>query len=134
MKWIRAKVGGAGGLLLATAALHATGYRSVMSHVEGGSLPPELVAVVGGLWMFFSWHLFAVGVAAVLAAIVGSTWLRPAILFCAVVTLIDFWLLFRVTGWFPGTILILLAGLGLLVGGWYWKTPENDSAVRQDAG
>ncbi len=121
MKWIRAKVGGSGGLLLATAALHASGYRGVMSHLESGSLPAELVTVMGGLWIFFSWHLAALGVAALLAAISGAACLRPAILFCGGVALLDFLFVFRLTGWFPGTILMLLAALGLLVGGYLWK-------------
>ncbi len=118
---VRAKVAGSGVLLLATAALHGTGYRSVASHFEDASLPAELVTVMGGLWIFFSWHLAVVGVAALLAALSGAAWLRPAVLFCGVVALLDFLFVFRLTGWFPGTILMLLAALGLLVGAWLWK-------------
>lgn len=120
-RMVRAKVAGSGVLLLATAALHGTGYPTIASKIAGSSLPAELVTVMGGLWVFFSWHLAVVGIAAIFAAVAGSVWLRPALFFCGAVALIDFLFVFRLTGWFPGTVLMLLAALGLLVGAYLWS-------------
>lgn len=123
---LRAKVAGSGALLLVTAAYHATGYRSIAGQLDGSALPPELAAALGGLWLFFSWHLAAVGLAALGAAVSGSPWLRPVVLFCGLVALVDLLWVLGLAGWFPGTLLLLLAALGLLVGGFLWRSSEQE--------
>ncbi len=118
---LRAKVAGSGLLLLVTAALHASGYRQLGARLASASVPPELAEALTGTWLFFSWHLLVLGVAALWAAISGAGWLRPVLLFCGVVAIGDFLWVLSVAGWFPGTVLLLLAGLGLLVGGYLWR-------------
>ncbi len=118
---LRAKVAGSGMLLLVTAGYHATGYRGIAGQLAASGLPPELAAGLGGLWLFFSWHLAAVGLAALGAAVGGKAWLRPVILFCGLVALVDFLWVLSFAGWFPGTLLLLLAALGLLIGGSLWR-------------
>ncbi|MDX1501000.1 MAG: hypothetical protein R3325_01470, partial [Thermoanaerobaculia bacterium] len=85
---VRAKVAGSGALLLIIAAYHGSGYSRVAE--AAASLPENLAAMTGGLWLFFSWHLTVLGVAALLTAVVGRVWARPVLLFCAFVTAGDF--------------------------------------------
>lgn len=116
----RIKIGGVGGLLLVTAIYHASGYRGVSSRLVSSSLSSELATILGGLWLFFSWHLLVVGLAVVWAAVSGAARWRPVLLFLGLVAIGDFLWVLRMAGWFPGTVLLLLAGLGLLVGGSMW--------------
>lgn len=118
---LRLKVAGSGALLLATAAYHAFGYRQFGGRLASYSVPSELVAAAGALWLFFSWHLAVIGLAALAAAVSGAGWLRPVVLFCGVVAMGDFLWVLSLAGWFPGTVLLLLAALGLLVGGYMWR-------------
>lgn len=118
---VRAKVGGSGLLLLVTGAYHASGSRALGAELAASSLSAELTAALGALWLFFSWHLLVIGLGAVMAALSGAGWLRPVLLFGGAVTIGDFLWVLSLAGWFPGTVLLLLAGFGLLVGGYAWR-------------
>ena len=101
-------------LLLVTAYYHSTGLESVVQAVESVSLPPFLSQAIPGLWVFFSWHLTVLAVPLLWAATQVPSWFLPATVFCGVVVLGDFVLIYRIAGWFPGTGLLLFTAICLL--------------------
>ena len=123
---LRAKVAGSGALLLIAAGLHGADLQRVTEAVA--ALPPDLAAMTRGLWLFFSWHLAVLGLAALAGA--GSGWpmLRSVLFFCGLVAAGDFLWVFALTGWGVDTVLMLLAALGLLVGGAFWRPPREPAA------
>lgn len=114
-KFPRALAGLSGILLLATAYLHSTGtndVRRVLSDAEVQGFFAEALPVI---WLFFSWHLVAIAVPMLWAAITNPGWFLPALVFCGLVALGDFLWVYSVAGWFPGTVILLLVFVALLV-------------------
>ena len=105
-------------LLLAIAAFHATGHSFVAREIEASSVAPFVKSAVPTLWLFFSWHLTAVALASGAALFAAHENTRRAILGgCAIIVVVDFVWVFTIAGWFPGTVLLLLASALLIAGG-----------------
>jgi len=105
----------AGFVLLATAALHATGYPSVSSAIVASGAKTFLVAAVRALWLMFSVHLVVLGIVLVLAS--GVPGAGRVVLACAVIPAADTALLFRFAGLFVGTCALAGVTVLLVVGG-----------------
>ena len=101
--------------LLVTAAIHATGYRAVAAAVSTSAVSPFFRHVLPGVWLFFSWHLVALGLGLVLVAFVGSAQMKPLLWFISVVVLVDTLFVLAIAGVFPGTILLGVAVVLLAV-------------------
>jgi len=111
----RILAGVSGLLLLATAYLHSTGTSMVRSALAGAELSEFLTRALPTIWFVFSWHLVVVAVPLLVAAFLGTRWLLPVTVFCGAVTLGDFFWVFSVARWFPGTFLLVSVVLLLVV-------------------
>lgn len=110
----RALAGLSGLLLLVDAYLHSTGAAPVREALAGAEIPEFFAQALPIIWLFFSWHLVVVAVPLLWASITNPPWFLPASIFCGVVALGDFFWVYSVGGWFPGTVVLLLvvAALG----------------------
>ncbi len=109
-------VGAAGVILIGTSAMHAAGYRPLLSQLEGCSIDPGWLEGVKGLWLVFSLHLLIVG-ALFLAAAARPAWAGRGILAIAgLIPVGDTVLLLVCVGIFPGTLALGLAALLLYAG------------------
>lgn len=108
-------------LLLATAALHGSGYGGISAAIAEAPVDAFVRDVVPSLWLFFSWHLAALAVAAMVAAFLGATHLRPLLWFAAVVAFVDMLWVFTLAGVFIGTALLALAALCLVAAAARWS-------------
>lgn len=111
----------AGLVLLATAALHASGYVSVSESIASSGASPFVKSVVPGLWLFFSWHLSALALACFWATARASESARPLVWFVAGVVIIDLVWLLRTAGVFPGSVLLALVAVCSLVAAARWR-------------
>ncbi len=102
-------------VLLATAAVHGTGYASVSSSIVAVGAKPGLVAVVRALWLMFSAHLIILAIVVALASGVAGG--RRVILACALIPAADTALLLRFVGLFVGTFALAGATVLLVLGG-----------------
>lgn len=109
-----------GGILVATALYHGLGYPQFSSGLMSSSLESSLARALASLWLFFSWHLFVVGVPPVWASARAAAQARPVLVFCGVVALGDFVWVLAVAGFFLGTALLFLAALCLLASAALW--------------
>ena len=108
-------LGGLSGLLLLlTAYFHSTGIDGVRAAVEKAQMTGFFAEAFPVLWLFFSWHLMVIAMPLLWAAIKSPSWFFQACIFCGLVALGDFFWVFSLAGWFPGTI-ILLSVVGLLL-------------------
>lgn len=123
---IIAAVGGI--LLLIIAVYHGSGVQWFDSMLSSSSLSPDLVRALNGLWLFFSWHMLVLCVPPIWAAAVGRSWFRPVLLFCGAVTLGDFIWVLWLAGWFPGTVILVVAALCLLTSGYFWEPPRRGAS------
>jgi hypothetical protein len=98
------KVLGIGGafILVATAALHLSGYREAASQLQNAGLPDFWREAMKATWVFFSVHLVIIA-AAVAAQFAARTVANRAVLFVCVALLV-------------GNVVVLLAWLGLFIG------------------
>ena len=115
-KRARRLIGAAGLVLIFTAALHGSGTAGVSTAIAESSASDFLKETVPGLWLFFSWHLVAIGLGALVAAMNGNREMRPLVWFITGVSLVDMLWLLRVAGLFVGTGLLALAALLLVAG------------------
>lgn len=110
-------------LLVATAAFHATGYSDVLNAVAVPGVPEFLRKTSPGLWLFFSWHLFAVAVAASWAALRAVPSARPLLVFCAALVAVDAAYIFSQAGlFFVGTLMLAGAAVCLFLAVLRWPT------------
>lgn len=107
-------------ILLATAAFHGSGHGDVSAAIAASSASAFLQGVVPGLWLFFSWHLVAIGLGALAVAMRGGRSMKPLLWFVTVVTLVDTLWLLKVAGVFAGTGLLALSALCLAAGAAQW--------------
>ena len=103
----RILVGTSGLLLLATAYLHSTGTSMIRTALSGLELSEFLMRALPTIWMVFSWHLVVLAVPLLVTAFLSNRWLLPVTMFCGAVTLGDFFWVFSVARWFPGTFLLI---------------------------
>ncbi len=108
-------------LLLGTAAYHGTFYNEVSQSIANSSADAFLKRAVPAFWIFLSWHLAALALACVWAAVRGGPAARPLVCFTALVVTGDtLWLLTQ-RGFFAGTALLALAAICLAVAGLTWQ-------------
>jgi len=112
-------------LLVATAYYHSTGLAGLEDALSNTSLPIFLVEGIPVLWLFFSWHLFVVAVPLLWLAVRLPNWSVPVALFCGVVVLGDFLWVFSVAGWFPGTIVLAVIAVSILLASIMLKRDAN---------
>ncbi|MDJ0656138.1 MAG: hypothetical protein QNJ40_18390 [Xanthomonadales bacterium] len=67
------------------------------------------------IWLFFSWHLIVLSIPLLWASIAKPAWFLQAAFFCGLVALGDFFWVYSVTGWFPGTVLLSIVVASLAV-------------------
>ena len=98
------KVLGIGGalILVATAALHLSGYRELGAQLQTGTLPEFWSAAVKGTWVFFSVQLVIIA-AAVAAQFTNRVAANRAVLFVCIAMLV-------------GNVAVLVVWLGLFIG------------------
>ncbi len=101
--------------LLVDAYLHSTETGAIREALAGAEIPEFFAQALPMIWLFFSWHLVVFALPLLWAAISNPTWFLPASIFCGVVALGDFFWVYSVAGWFPGTAILLLvvAALGI---------------------
>lgn len=104
----RALAGLGGVLLLINSYLHSTGLAGVREVVGAVELPGFFAAALPVLWLFFSWHLVILAAPLLVASAANPRWFVPAAGFCGAVALGDFFWIFGVAGWFPGTVIQLV--------------------------
>jgi len=109
----RTLAGLSGLLLLVDAYLHSTGTYRVKEVLNTTQIPEFFAQAFPILWLFFSWHLVVIAVPLLWASITSPRWFLPASAFCGVVVLGDFFWVYSVAGWFPGTVVLLLAVVSL---------------------
>jgi hypothetical protein len=119
-KMPRLLAGAAAIVLLATAAFHATGYRSIMDGVQASSLSPFFRRVLPGIWLFFSWHLVALALGLGWASIRGSSSARSLVWFIAVLVCADTFFVVSLAGFFAGTALLSAAAISLVIAAVRW--------------
>lgn len=110
---VRILSGLCGILLLVTAYYHSTGFEGVNSALASSGLSGFYAEALSMQWLFFSWHLAALSVPLIWAALSNPGWFFPATIFCLAVTFGDFLWVFSVAGWFPGTY--ILFGVALML-------------------
>ena len=101
--------------LLATAYLHSTGTNDVRKTLSEAAVQGFFADALPIIWLFFSWHLVAMAVPMLWAAVTNPRWFLPASIFCGTVALGDFFWVYSVAGWFPGSILLLLVVAALAI-------------------
>ncbi len=104
----KALAGLSGLLLLAVAYLHSTGTNRLREALSSSNVPEFFEEALPTIWLFFSWHLAVIAIPLLWASLTGPRWFLPASIFCAAVALGDFFWVYSVAGWFPGTVLLLL--------------------------
>lgn len=103
-------------VLVATAALHATGYRPLVAQLAASAIQPAWLAGVKGLWLVFSCHLVLLATALIVVA------LRPAgaapllLVVLALIPAVDTLTLLWFVGIFPGTVALALVTVLMLAG------------------
>ena len=109
------KVLGIGGslLLVATAALHLSGYGEVSNQLRAAGLPEFWRAALQGTWVFFSVQLvvIAAAVAAQFASRVAAN--RAVLLVCLALLVGNVAVLVVWLGFFIGTVAIAMATLAI---------------------
>ena len=76
--------------------------------LSGPEVPDFFREALPLLWLFFSWHLVAIAVPLLLAAVTNPRWFFPVSIFCGLVAMGDFFWGYQVAGWFPGSFILLL--------------------------
>jgi hypothetical protein len=103
--------------LVATSALHGSGYASITKLLGESNLPGSLAVGMRGLWVDFSVQLI------ILAALLGVTVARPmpgarvVVLVCGLGLAVDTVVLGAIVGLFVGTVALALASV-LTLAGW----------------
>lgn len=120
-RWPQALAALAALVLVATAVFHGSGYSGVSESIGGSSASSFLKGVVPGLWLFFSWHLAALGLGALWAALRGGASMRALVWFAAAVVAVDTLWLLKLAGLFAGTALLALAAACLVTAALRWK-------------
>ena len=97
-----------GGLLLvAVSILHYTGYADLQKVLSTVEITGFFGQAIPTIWLVFSWHLIVIAIPVLWSALFQPSWYVPALIFCSLVTLGDFFWVFSAVGWFPGTIALL---------------------------
>lgn len=109
----RALSGICGLLLLGTAYLHYAGLEDLNATLVSAGISGFFAEALPVLWLFLSWHLVALSVPLIWAAVSNPTWFLPAVVFCTAVTVGDFLWVYSVAGWFPGTIILSAVAITL---------------------
>ena len=113
IKLPRVLAGLSGLLLLTDAYFHATGAGAVRDALNNAEVVTFFAEALPVIWLFFSWHLVVMAMPMLWAAIANPGWIMPAAIFCGVVALGDFFWVYSVAGWFPGTLILLLVVVSL---------------------
>lgn len=121
MKTARSLVALGAIVLLATAIIHATGYRELAKAIQASGVAPVLVSALKGLWLMLSIHLVVLGALLIVATTVAGG--RRIIFMAGLIPLADTVLLFHFAGIFVGTIALGLATIFIFSGGLLW--PES---------
>lgn len=121
-------------LMLATAYFHSTGLPELQSVVEDVGIEGFFAAAIPMQWLFFTWHLSILSVPVLWASIANPAWLSPAAIFIAMIMLGDFFWVFSLAGWFPGTVvLICVVGLLSIASAWRLRSgPRLDRTIQND--
>jgi hypothetical protein len=101
-------------LLIITAYYHSTGVEEVNSTLVSAEISGFFAKAIPTQWLFFSWHLAALSIPLIWAALSNPNWFLPAAIFCTTVTFGDFLWVFSVAGWFPGTMILFGVAIALL--------------------
>ena len=101
--------------MLADAYLHSTGTSEVRQALSGADVPAFFAEALPTIWLFFSWHLVVVAIPLLWASVRNPPWFLQASIFCGFVALVDFFWVYSVAGWFPGTLVLLLVVAGLMI-------------------
>lgn len=107
-------------VLVATAAFHATGYRTLANSVAVSALSPFFQKALPGIWLFFSWHLVALALGLGWASVHGAGSARPLVIFIAVLACADTLFVFSLAGLFAGTVLLAGAAGCLIIASVRW--------------
>lgn len=102
-------------VLVATAALHASGYGVVSRTIGGSGVSPAFATALRALWLMYAFHLVIVAVVAILAS--GATADRRILLACALVPAADAAILLRFVGLFVGSSSLAAAAVLLVAAG-----------------
>lgn len=102
-------------LLLVNSYHHSTGIESLSDVLASSDVPDFFVAALSAQWLFFSWHLAAISVPLLWAALSNPSWFLAATIFCCAVSLGDFFWVYSVAGWFSGSFILLAVVLALVV-------------------
>lgn len=110
-------------VLLSIAVFHATGTPLVSRALTRANVTPFVRDAMPKLWLFFSWHLIALALAAL-----GSTRTPPAttrliLTGAALVAIVDVGWVVSVAGIFAGSVLLLLGAILLFAAARF--TPQN---------
>jgi hypothetical protein len=111
MKWSSLMLGSAGGILIVTAALHASGYRPLAEQLAASSIQPAWLGGIRGLWFVFSFHLVVLGVLFITGAARPAWIAKPILCIAGLVPIIDTVVLAMYVGLFVGTVLLALTAL-----------------------
>lgn len=98
-------------ILLATSAFHATGYSSIVRGVASLSASSLAKAAAPALWLFFSWHLVALALSILAAALTLKHSARSVLFACSFIVTIDLCWVLSIAGVFAGTGLLFTAAL-----------------------
>ena len=109
-------LGAAGIIMVATAGLHAMGYRPLVAQLAASSIAPAWLAGVQGLWLIFSIHLVILGGLFLTAAIRLTGVDKRILVIAGLVPTADTVVLFAFVGVFVGTILLGIAALLVYLG------------------
>ena len=101
-------------LLIATAYLHSTGTEGVRELLAANNITGFFGEALPVIWLFFSWHLVILATPLVWASITNPHWFFPASAFCSVIVIGDFFWVYSIAGWFPGTIILCCTIVSLI--------------------
>jgi len=115
--------------LVATSALHGSGYASISRMLGESNLPAALGVGLRGLWMSFSVQLI------ILAALLGVAVARPTpgarivVLVCGLGLAVDALVVGAIVGLFVGTVALTLASLLTLAGWTMYRGVAGDAGT-----
>jgi len=117
----------AAAVLVATAAIHGSGYASVSTAVGARGLNPALGDALRAVWLMISFHLVLLAIVVIVAS--GVERGRRIVLACALIPAADTVLLLHFVGVFVGSLALAAATL-LLVSSGLLPSAVADSSGR----
>jgi hypothetical protein len=117
-------------VLLATSALHATGYSALRREVSASNLELFFRDSLPRIWLFFSGHLVAVSAALGWVSIGGSRSARPLLVFLAGLVCADALFVLWGAGLFVGSALLVVAAVCVVVAATRSGTPQTGRLQR----